>query len=145
MYMMPTISISAREDTNNRSIVQPSARAESGLEPRPISLGSLEILRQLGNLLATTEAELASVDTRTLAEFLWVHAAPVDEVVDTAYNTPSQVARKSAMFALRISPADLPGIMAAIKGDRDAVQAASAEPLPDADAPDSPNEPAPRL
>ena len=46
---MPSISISTREDSNNRSMVQPSARLESGLTLRPISLGSLEILRQLGN------------------------------------------------------------------------------------------------
>ena len=49
---MPTISISTREDENNRSMIQPPARTESGLSLRPISLGSLVVLRQLGNPLA---------------------------------------------------------------------------------------------
>ena len=41
LLYMATISISTREDSNNRSMVQPSARLESGLTLRPISLGSL--------------------------------------------------------------------------------------------------------
>ena len=55
---MPTISISTREDENNRSMIQPPARTESGLTLRPISLGSLEVLRQLGNPLSAGNAEL---------------------------------------------------------------------------------------
>lgn len=139
-----TVKIQTREDTNNRAMLAPPAKMANGLALRPISLGSLEILRQLGNPLATADAGLEDIDTRTLTEFLWVHAAPVDEVVETVYNLPSQVARKAALFALNVSPADLPGIMAAVKGDRDAVLSASAEPLPDPDAPESPNAPAPR-
>ena len=55
---------------------------------------------------------------RVLAEFLRVHGAPIEEVLDTVYNTPTQVAIKAA--------------------------GAGAEPLPDADAPASPNVPTPR-
>ena len=53
---MPTISISTREDENNRSMIQPPACTESGLTLRPISLGSLEVLRQLGNPLSAGNA-----------------------------------------------------------------------------------------
>ena len=59
---MPTISISTREDENNRSMIQPPARTESGLTLRPISLGSLEDLRQLGNPLSAGNAELTNGD-----------------------------------------------------------------------------------
>ena len=139
---MPTISISTREDENNRSMVQPPARTESGLTLRPISLGSLEVLRQLGNPLASGNAELTNIDTRTLTEFIWVHAAPLDEVVETVYNAPGQVNRKAALFAMNISPAELRTITSSLSADQAAVQAASAIPQPEEH--DSPNELAPR-
>ena len=139
---MPTISISSREDSNNRSLVQPPARTESGLALRPISLGSLEVLRQLGNPLASGNTELTNIDTGILAEFIWVHAAPLDEVMETVYNTPSQVKRRAAQFAMTISPAELRVITSALSADQAALQAASAIPQPDST--DSPNELTPR-
>ena len=139
---MPTISISTREDSNNRSMMQPPARTESGLSLRPISLGSLEILRQLGNPISSGNADMSNIDTRTLTEFIWVHAAPLDEVMDTVYNTPSQVNRKAALFAINISPAELRTITSALASDQAAVQAASAIPLPEDT--DSPNGLTPR-
>ena len=139
---MPTISISTREDENNRSMVQPSTRTESGLSLRPISLGSLEILRQLGNPLASGDADMSNIDIHTLTEFIWVHAAPLDEVVDTVFNAPGQVNRKAALFAMLISPAELRAITSSLSADQAAVQSASAIPQPEEH--DSPNELAPR-
>jgi len=139
---MPTISISSREDSNNRSLVQPPARTESGLALRPISLGSLEVLRQLGNPLASGNTELTDIDTGILTEFIWVHAAPLDEVMETVYNAPSQVKRRAAQFAMTISPAELRVITSALSADQAALQAASAIPQPDST--DSPNELTPR-
>ena len=139
---MPTISISSREDSNNRSLVQPPARTESGLALRPISLGSLEVLRQLGNPLASGNTELTNIDTGILTEFIWVHAASLDEVMETVYNAPSQVKRRAAQFAMTISPAELRVITAALSADQAALQAASAIPQPDST--DSPNELTPR-
>lgn len=139
---MPTISISSREDSNNRSLVQPPVRTESGLSLRPISLGSLEVLRQLGNPLASGNTELTDIDTGILTEFIWVHAAPLDEVIETVYNAPSQVKRRAAQFAMTISPAELRVITSALSADQAALQAASAIPQPDST--DSPNELTPR-
>ena len=139
---MPTISITSREDSNNRSLVQPPVRTESGLSLRPISLGSLEVLRQLGNPLASGNTELSDIDTGILTEFIWVHAAPLDEVMETVYNTPSQVKRRAAQFAMTISPAELRVITSALSADQAALQAASAIPQPDST--DSPNELTPR-
>ena len=139
---MPTISISSREDSNNRSMVQPPVRTKSGLSLRPISLGSLEVLRQLGNPLASGDADMTNIDTHTLTEFIWVHAAPLDEVGETVYHAPSQVHRKAALFAMNISPAELRTITSALSADQASLQAASAIPQPDAT--DSPNELTPR-
>ena len=139
------IHTATREESNNRAMLAPESKTRSGIVLRAISLGSLEILRQLANPLSTAEADLSAVDTRVLAEFLWVHGAPIEEVLDTVYNTPTQVARKAAAFALQISPAELRSITGALAADRAAIRSAGAEPLPDADAPASPNVPSPRL
>ncbi len=146
--MSPTISIKSadspapmnREDGNNRSMVAPPPRLQSGLTLRPISLGSLEVLRQLGNPLAAAGQD-AEIDSRVLTEFIWVHAAPQDVVLEAVYNTPTRVPRMVAEFAMDISPAELTRITAALAADRAAVDAASAAPLPDPDLPASPNEP----
>ena len=136
------IHTATREESGAMSARE--SKTESGIVLRGISLGSLEILRQLANPLSTAEADLSAVDMRVLAEFLWVHGAPIEEVLDTVYNTPTQVARKAAAFALQISPAELHSITGALAADRAAIRSASAEPLPDADAPASPNVPTPR-
>ena len=140
------IHTATREESNNRAMLAPESKTKSGIVLRGISLGSLEILRQPANPLSSAEERenLSAVDTRVLAEFLWVHGAPIEEVLDTVYNTPTQVARKAAAFALQISPAELHSITGALAADRAAIRSASAEPLPDADAPASPNVPTPR-
>lgn len=85
---MPAISFFFRED-NNRSMVKPQAHTELGLSLRPISLGSLEAPRQLGNLHSLGEIEVTRIDNQTLTEFIWVYAAPLDEVMETVYNVLS--------------------------------------------------------
>lgn len=138
------IHTQTREDSNNRAMLAPPTRTTSGVTLRPISLGSLEILRQLNNSLATAEADMGEIDTRTLTEFLWVHGAPIDEVLDTVYNHPTQVGLKATAFAMSISPAELRGITTSLAADRAAIQSASAEPIPDPDSPTSPNAHTPR-
>lgn len=106
------INIQTREDENNRSIVRPAAQVGK-LTLRPLSLGSLELLRQIGNGLATGGAALDNLEAHTLTEYIWAHAAPLQDVLETVYNHPEQAARKVAEFAMDISPADLKGIAAA--------------------------------
>lgn len=124
------INIQTREDENNRSIVKPAAQVGK-LTLRPLSLGSLELLRQIGNALATGGAALDNLEPHTLTEYIWVHAAPLQDVLEAVYNHPEQVARKVAEFAMDISPADLQGIAAALSGDCAAIQAAGAVPAED--------------
>ena len=87
-------------------MLAPPTRTTSGVTLRPISLGSLENLRQLNNSLASAEANMGEIDTRTLTEFLWVHGAPIDEVLDTVYNYPTQIGLKATAFSMSISPAE---------------------------------------
>ena len=49
------------------------SKTESGIALRGISLGSLEILRQLANPLSTAEADLSAVDICLPLECLRVH------------------------------------------------------------------------
>lgn len=141
---MPAITISSREDMNSKSMLAPASQPVGGISLRPVSLGSLEILRQLGNVLATGSAELDNIDSRTLTEYIWVHGAPMEEVVDLVYNKPSQVAAKAALFAMAVTPTDLRLITSSLAADQAAVQAASATVVPDPDVPASPNTQAPR-
>ena len=64
---------------------------------------------------------MGEIDTRTLTEFLWVHGAPIDEVLDTVYNHPTQVGLKATAFAMSISPAELRGITTSLAADRAAI------------------------
>ena len=137
------INIQTREDENNRSIVRPAAQVGK-LTLRPLSLGSLELLRQMGNGLATGGAALDNLEAHTLTEYIWAHAAPLQDVLETVYNHPEQVARKVAEFAMDISPADLKGIAAALSGDCAAIQAAGAVPADNEQEDGSPNAPTPR-
>ena len=131
------ISITTREDINNSAFTRPAAKAGS-LTLRPISLGSLELLRQIGNALATGEASPDSLDLHTISQFVWVHAAPLEEVVDTIYNAPGQVGKAVALFCMDVSPSSLQQLTAALSSDCSAIQAAGAIPTaPDDD--DSPN------
>ena len=67
------IHTATREESNNRAMLAPESKTKSGIVLRGISLGSLEILRQLANPLSTAEADLSAVDTRVWAEFLCMH------------------------------------------------------------------------
>lgn len=136
------ININTRDDENNRSIVKPAAKV-GNFTLRPISLGSLELLRQIGNTLATGEANPDALDLHTLSQFVWVHAAPLDKVIDTIYNAPGKVAQEVATFCLDVTPADLKGVASALTTDCAAIQAASAVPADSSDE-ESPNAQTPR-
>ena len=69
---------------------------------------------------------MGEIDTRTLTEFLWVHGAPIDEVLDTVYNYPTQIGLKATAFAMSISPAELRVFTSSLAAGRAAIQSASA-------------------
>lgn len=122
------ISIQTREDTNNASILQPIQQIGK-LTLRPLSLGSIEILRSIGNPLATGNiAAIETLDTSAFAQFIWVHAAAQEEVLDIVFNRISELARAVTTFALAISPADLQAVAKSLQGDMSAIEAASAQP-----------------
>ena len=132
------INIQTRENMNARSMLAPESTGIAGLTLRPISLGSMELLRQVNNPLATSDTEV-EIDSHTLAEFIWIHAAPLDEIMETVYDYPSQVGKKVTLFCMNISPTDISKVAASLAGDRAAVIAASARPLNEGN--ESPNAP----
>ena len=136
------ISIETRDALNNRSMLAPAPQVGAGLTLRPLSLGSLELLKELKNPLAEGgDLSNGEIDTTALAQYIWVHAAPTDEVLEVIYEKPSQVARRVAAFGMQVSPNDLRAVTMALNSDTAAVEAASAVPEAPEDA--SPNAPAP--
>ncbi len=135
------ITIETRDNTNNASIIAPASKV-GNVTMRPISLGSIELLRAIGNPLASgNQTMIDSLDTSIFAQFIWVHAAPLDEVVDTIYNDLASLARKVTVFSLNISPQDLQALASNMQKDMSAIEAASAQPEEKDD--DSPNAPTP--
>ena len=134
--MSPSISISSRESLNNASMIAPAAQPAKSLRLRPISLGSLELLRQMDNPLASG-ADAAELDMHTIAEFIWVHAAPLEEAIETVFNHSAQVSQSVARFCMQVSPADIRNIAASLSGEQASILAASAIPLPNEDDSDS--------
>ncbi|MFI3243776.1 MAG: hypothetical protein R3Y56_05950 [Akkermansia sp.] len=135
------ITIETRNDTNNASILAPTAQV-GNVTMRPISLGSIELLRAIGNPLASgNQTMIDSLDTTIFAQFIWVHAAPIDEVVDTIYNKLSTLAQKVTVFSLNVSPQDLQALAANMQKDLGAIEVASAQ--PEESDNESPNAPTP--
>ncbi len=137
-----SINIQTRDSLNNASMLQPAPKiGNTGLTLRPVSLGSLELLRAVNNPLAGSNATnaLPELDTTALAQYIWIHAAPIDEVIEIIYNRPSDIAKSVATFALKITPADLRSVTAVLQGDLGSIEAATAAPEP-RDGEESPNE-----
>lgn len=134
---MPNIKIKSREDTNNSSMVKPEPHSIAGLHVRSISLGSLEILREMGNPIANG-SQTENLTMGDISQFVWVHAAEEETVLDTVYNKAYLLSKTVAKFCLNITQEDIQKIVVAIRGDQSAIATASAIPLPDDH--DSPNE-----
>ena len=100
-------------------------------------------------MLASIGSPLASVDTATksgseisvsdIAEFLYIHAAPLDEVRQTVYRSRADLAEKADAFCSSVPPDRLPAILSALTGDAQAVRLAQASALPDPSLPPSKN------
>ena len=100
-------------------------------------------------MLARIGSPLASVDTAAkaggeisvsdIAEFIYVHAAPLDEVRQTVYRSRSELAEKADAFCAAIPPYKIPAILSALAEDAQAVRLAQASALPDSSLPPSRN------
>ncbi len=137
-----SINIQTRDSLNNASMLQPAPTiGNTGLTLRPVSLGSLELLRAVNNPLAGSNAteSLPELDTTAMAQYLWIHAAPINDVIETIYNRPSDIAKSVAIFAMQITPADLRSVTGLLQGDLQSIEAASAAPEP-REGEESPNE-----
>jgi hypothetical protein len=99
-----------------------------GLTVRPITAGSLDLLYLTGNMLFSADAPAkAGSEIAAIAEFLWIHTAPLEEVLDAAED-PALFRRKTRAFALQVDIDDLGKITAAISAAGEQIAAATVEP-----------------
>ena len=143
-----------REITNTQSILAgdlPQAEVK-GLKVRPVSLSSMAMLELLGNSCldrfrkrvssgvendATPAAEEKpdQMSMYALAEFVWVHAAPEDEVVRLVagggFDDAAAIRRPVLSFAGRVGFASLGEIVAGMTAEMNAIMNAQSEGIPD--------------
>lgn len=132
-----------RQNILDQSMLDPAeTEIVPGVKMRKISLASLSMLARIGSPLADiasaakTGAEFSFPD---IAEFLYIHAAPIDEVRDAVYHNRSAFAEKADAFCAAVPPDKLPAILAALAGDAQAVQLSQAQAIPDPKLPVSKN------
>lgn len=128
-----------REQINDGSMLEPAVQTVGGMEVRPLTLASAAVLRRLQNplylaMMAGDDVQDLSPDAEDILQYIWVHAAPWEEVRRLAVVAPYRKEDFAAAvldFGLKIRPEQLPAFMAVITGNATAVQAATAEALPD--------------
>lgn len=79
------------------------------LELRPVTVGSIVLLIEMGNRLFAEDDADSGGDFDELAsviEFLWVHAAPIEDVLDLADDPPRR-SRAIRAFGMEIELPDL--------------------------------------
>lgn len=128
-----------RDEINDGSMLTPAGQTVDGIEVRPLTLATAAVLRRLQNplylaMMAGEDVQDFSPEAEDILQYIWVHAAPWEDVKRLAVSAPyrkEEVAAAVLDFGLSIHPAQLPAFMAVITGAATAVQAATAEALPD--------------
>jgi hypothetical protein len=101
---------------------------------RPVTAGSLMLLMESGNPLfsdAATEEEMTEKDMlQGFYEFIHVHSAPEEEVVEDMEN-PAILGKKGKLVSLRLTAEELVEIMKDFADLRTRLEAATAEVIPE--------------
>lgn len=146
-----------REIINTQSIIAgdlPQAEV-NGLKVRPVSLASMAMLELLGNsclsLLNKRQnagdlPEEEKPETRSmyaLAEFVWIHAAPEEEVVRLVagggFDDAAAIRRAVLTFAAQVGFASLGKIVGGMTAEMNAIMSAQSEGIKDPDGAPSKN------
>lgn len=119
-----------------------------GVEVRRLSLQSLSMLARIGSPVAeifsgTRRGEDVEIPFAALAEFVFVHAAPLDEVKRCVYRERGRLAEAADEFCARVAPAKIPEIVAFLLGDVSAARLAQAHAMRRSGAEPSKNAPSP--
>lgn len=114
----------------------------AGLKVRRMSIGSLDLLCKIASPFADLE-KTASGDVAfsatDIARFLYIHGAPLEEVVQTVEREREKLSERATRFAMGIPVAALGNAMKAISGDAGGILAARADAIPDKTASKSKN------
>lgn len=101
---------------------------------RPLTPGSVILLMETGNpLFAESEADGEAAVMQGIFEFIHIHTAPEEEVIDDCAE-PAVLRRKARKLALQASFDDLSAFTAQFQRLRERLAAASVEVLPDKEA-----------
>lgn len=130
-----------REQINDGSMLTAANDTQTvcGMKVRPMSLATAAVLRRLENplylaMMAGQEIDGNALDAEDILQYIWVHAADWQTVRSLAVNAPyrkEEVAAAVLDFGLNVRPDDLRVFLEHISGTAVAVQAATAETLPD--------------
>lgn len=108
-----------------------------GLTLRPITFGTLLVLRKLGNPLGTAlegRSVPSTEDLEALAEFMWVQAAPWHEVKRLAASGDKDAVSAAVLdWAERLTPAQMQAAVASIGRHGTHVAAVATDVIPDKD------------
>jgi len=101
---------------------------------RPLTAGSVLLLMETGNpLFAETEADSEAAVMQGIFEFIHIHTAPKDEVIDDCAD-PGALRRKAKALALSVDFEALSSFTAQFQQLRERLAAASVEVVPEKDA-----------
>jgi len=100
------------------------------LRLRPLTAGSLNILMETGNPLFTGGDPSEAAQFQALFEFIWIHTAPEEEVIDATSN-PDLLHTQARKLSLSISFDDLTGFAAGFAQLNQRMNAALVEIVPE--------------
>lgn len=111
-----------------------------GLQLRKPSIGSLLLLRKTGNRLFSADGKMAEVDETNLLEFaddlvgfIFIHAAPIEEVTRLCHGPREDFERKLSEFALELDGDKLPELLGHLHAESAAIGAAQVSPEPESE------------
>lgn len=129
-----------RDNTNESSaLLSPEPRRVGAFEVRPVTLATMLALKKLKNplylaLSGGAEVEEAGVEEEHLVQFLWVHAAPWEEVRRLVVNAGAwreKIQEAVLDFSLKVRLQDTQAMVMLLKEELTAAVAAMATPLPE--------------
>ncbi|MBQ4594785.1 MAG: hypothetical protein IJA81_09140 [Akkermansia sp.] len=129
-----------REQTQNDVLLAGDAavQLESGLIVRPVSFGAMLVFRKMGHPFAGLAAGAELVLTEDhLAQALWVLCAPWEQVRRAVLAGAATVEAAVLDFAAGVSPLQLAEFTEYLAGQKEGIDAATAEVIPEKHTPDT--------
>ena len=115
-----------------------------GVSLRKPSIGTVQLLKRTGNALFSPEGVNATPENAEeflddLIAFVYIHAAPIEEVVKACHGPRADFELKVAEFALTLDMDKLPELVEAVQLESNMAGAAQVSPEPEEGGDDDPN------